>query len=211
MPEIFGGDEAIAFTVFALIGTSISLVASLASGRWLPRRFVDELPGLSVAASALLGAAGLGLATLAVTDDEATAERDLEVRYVFEPASGTPPLPDVFVTLLASLDPGRPELPSISADVPAASWHEREAQDLLEQPPGPGEVPSAHGGHAHLVVRPVDGACFGIFHDHWRFAHGRGAIQRGQVYGKAVLLHCQLLPYLARSSLKDQLLSRRIQ
>ena len=37
----------------------------------------------------------------------------------------------MFVTLLASLDPGRPELPSISAEVPAANWHEREAQDLF--------------------------------------------------------------------------------
>ena len=88
-------------------------------------------PGDLPAAAAQLGAAGLALATLAATDDEATADRDLKVRYVFEPAGGTPPLPDVFVTLLASLDPGRPELPSLSADVPAASWHEREARDLF--------------------------------------------------------------------------------
>ncbi len=90
-------------------------------------RRADDLP----AAAAELGAAGLALATLAATDDEATADRDLKVRYVFEPASGAAPLPDVFVTLLASLDPGRPELPSISAQVPAASWHEREAHDLF--------------------------------------------------------------------------------
>jgi Ni,Fe-hydrogenase III large subunit/Ni,Fe-hydrogenase III component G len=90
-------------------------------------RHADDLP----AAAAELGAAGLGLATLAATDDEATAERDLKIRYVFEPAGGTAPLPDVFVTLLASLDPGRPELPSIAAEVPAASWHEREARDLF--------------------------------------------------------------------------------
>ena len=83
------------------------------------------------AAAAELGAAGLALATLAATDDEATADHDLKVRYVFEPASGPSPLPDVFVTLLVSLDPGRPELPSISAQVPAASWHEREARDLF--------------------------------------------------------------------------------
>ncbi len=88
-------------------------------------------PGDLPAAAAQLGAAGLALATLVATDDEATADRDLKVRYVFEPAGGTPPLPDVFVTLLASLDPGRPELPSLSADVPAASWHEREAHDLF--------------------------------------------------------------------------------
>jgi Ni,Fe-hydrogenase III large subunit/Ni,Fe-hydrogenase III component G len=84
------------------------------------------------AAAAQLGAAGLALATLAATDDEATADRDLKVRYVFEPASsGTTPLPDVFVTLLVALDPGRPELPSLSAQVPAAIWHEREAHDLF--------------------------------------------------------------------------------
>jgi Ni,Fe-hydrogenase III large subunit/Ni,Fe-hydrogenase III component G len=84
------------------------------------------------AAAAAVGAAGLALATLAVTDDEATPDRDLEVRYVFEPATAaTRPLPDLFVTLLASLDPGRPELPSVSAEVPAASWHEREAHDLF--------------------------------------------------------------------------------
>ncbi len=41
------------------------------------------------------------------------------------------PLPDLFVTLLVSLDPARPELPSISAEVPAANWHEREARDLF--------------------------------------------------------------------------------
>ena len=44
MPALFGGDEAIAFTVFALIGTVVSLAASLASGRWLPRRVVDTTP-----------------------------------------------------------------------------------------------------------------------------------------------------------------------
>lgn len=52
MPALFGGDEAIAFTVFALVGTSLSLLASLASGRWLPRRVIDEHPGLPVAVAA---------------------------------------------------------------------------------------------------------------------------------------------------------------
>ncbi len=87
----------------------------------------EDLP----AAAAQLGAARLALATVAATDDEATADRDVKVRYVFEPAGGAAVLPDVFVTLMASLDPERPELPSISAQVPAASWHEREAQDLF--------------------------------------------------------------------------------
>src|SRR5256885_810130 len=78
-----------------------------------------------------LGAVGLVLAMLVATDEEATAERDLKVRYLFEPGvSDTAPLPDTFVTLVASLDPTRPELPSIAAQVPAANWHEREAQDL---------------------------------------------------------------------------------
>jgi Ni,Fe-hydrogenase III large subunit/Ni,Fe-hydrogenase III component G len=93
----------------------------------LRMRSADDVP----AAADRLVAAGLALATLAATDDEATADRDLKVRYVFEPAGGATPLPDVFVTLLASLDPGRPELPSLSARVPAASWHEREARDLF--------------------------------------------------------------------------------
>ncbi len=51
----FGGDEAaIALHVFALIGTVVSLAASLASGRWLPRRVVETNPGLPVAMSALV-------------------------------------------------------------------------------------------------------------------------------------------------------------
>ncbi|MFI5382570.1 MAG: NADH-quinone oxidoreductase subunit C, partial [Tepidisphaerales bacterium] len=84
------------------------------------------------AAVAELCAAGLALAMLVATDEEATAERDLKVRYIFEPGvNDTLALPDTFVTLVASLDPARPELPSISAEVPAANWHEREAQDLF--------------------------------------------------------------------------------
>ncbi|GAA5025626.1 MFS transporter [Terrabacter aeriphilus] len=53
MPEVFGGDEAIAFTAFALVGTVLALLASLASGRWLPRRVVDTAPGVPVALAAL--------------------------------------------------------------------------------------------------------------------------------------------------------------
>ena len=83
-------------------------------------------------AAAQLAAAGLGLATLVATDEEAMRDADLKVRYVFEPVAATgAPLPDIFVTLVASLDPARPELPSISGQVPAASWHEREAHDLF--------------------------------------------------------------------------------
>lgn len=54
MPAVFGGDEAVAFTVFALVGTVVSLGASLASGRWLPVRLVDTTPWLPVAAAALV-------------------------------------------------------------------------------------------------------------------------------------------------------------
>jgi Ni,Fe-hydrogenase III large subunit/Ni,Fe-hydrogenase III component G len=82
--------------------------------------------------AAELCGAGLSLATLVATDEEATDDHDIKVRYIFEPGSGSAvPLPDFFVTLVASLDPGRPTLPSISARIPAANWHEREAQDLF--------------------------------------------------------------------------------
>ena len=94
----------------------------------LQLRRAEDVPG----AVAELCAAGMGLATLVATDETAAPERDLKVRYVFEPVSGAQrPLPDTFVTLVASLDPARPELPSISAQVPAANWHEREAQDMF--------------------------------------------------------------------------------
>ena len=64
MPEVFGGDEAVAFTAFALVGTMVSLLASLASGRWLPRHVIDGHPGLPVALAAaaqVLAVAGLAL------------------------------------------------------------------------------------------------------------------------------------------------------
>ena len=91
-----------------------------------------DRPGDVPEAAAQLAAAGLGLATLVATDEEATRDADLKVRYLFEPvaASGAA-LPDVFVTLVASIDPARPELPSITEQVPAANWHEREARDLF--------------------------------------------------------------------------------
>ncbi len=66
MPALFGGDEAVAFTVFALVGTLVSLTASLASGRWLPRHVVDSQPGLPVAiAAAAQVAAVVGVALFA--------------------------------------------------------------------------------------------------------------------------------------------------
>ena len=103
-----------------------------------------------------LCAMGLGLGTLVATDESATSERDVKVRYVFEPITGNArPLPDIFVTLVASLDPGRPELPSITTQVPAANWHEREAQDLF------GIVFAGHPDPRPLVVH--DGWPKGLF------------------------------------------------
>lgn len=116
-------------------------------------------------AVAELCAAGLGLATLVATDETTCEEHDLKVRYLFEPTNrgkgaspaeaGHPPLPDTLVTLVASLDPNRPELPSIAPQVPAANWHEREAQDLF------GIVFSGHPDPRPLVVH--DGWPKGLF------------------------------------------------
>jgi DHA3 family tetracycline resistance protein-like MFS transporter len=65
MPEIFGGDEAIAFAAFALIGTTVALLASLASGRWLPKHLPEERPALPVVLAALTQVAAIvGLALL---------------------------------------------------------------------------------------------------------------------------------------------------
>lgn len=65
MPAFLGSDPAVAFTVFALIGSVVSLLASGASGRWLPSRVVDENPGLPVAlASAAQVVAVVGVALL---------------------------------------------------------------------------------------------------------------------------------------------------
>jgi Ni,Fe-hydrogenase III large subunit/Ni,Fe-hydrogenase III component G len=116
---------------------------------------LDRAEDVADAARELAGA-GLALATLVATDEEATVDRDLKVRYLFEPAAGAGgPLPDLFVTLVASLDPARPALPSISGAVPAASWHEREAQDLL------GVVFEGHPDPKPLVVH--DGWPRGLF------------------------------------------------
>ena len=48
------------------------------------------------------------------------------------PTAGTAPLPDAFVTLLVSLDPGPAGgALALPRQVPAANWHERETQDLF--------------------------------------------------------------------------------
>ena len=134
-----------------------------------------------------LCSAGLGLATLVATDETATTEHDMKVRYVFEPTAGSArPLPDVFVTLVASLEPARPELPSISAQAPADNWHEREAQDLF------GMLFGGHPDPRPLVVH--DGWPKGVFPLRKTFdAHQRPAVEPAeefphlQVEGEGVL------------------------
>ncbi len=91
-------------------------------------------------------------ATVVATDETATLDGDLKVRYVFEPAR---PGIDRFVTLLVSVDPARPEVPSLTTTVPAANWHEREMQDLF------GIVPVGHPDPRPLVVH--DGWPRGVF------------------------------------------------
>ncbi len=65
LPAFLGSDPAVAFTVFALVGSIVSLLASGASSRWLPARVVDEDPGLPVAlAAAVQVVAVVGVALL---------------------------------------------------------------------------------------------------------------------------------------------------
>jgi Ni,Fe-hydrogenase III large subunit/Ni,Fe-hydrogenase III component G len=99
---------------------------------------------LPVAAAELIGPHSMALATAVATDETATPDGDLKVRYVFEPTA--PDAPDRFVTLLISVDPARAEAPSLTTVVPAASWHEREMQDLF------GIVPVGHPDPRPLVV-----------------------------------------------------------
>jgi Ni,Fe-hydrogenase III large subunit/Ni,Fe-hydrogenase III component G len=108
---------------------------------------------LPAAAAVLIGPKAMTLATVVATDETATPDRDLKVRYVFEPT--TPGAPDRFVTLLVSVEAGRPEVPSLTTTVPAANWHEREMQDLF------GIVPVGHPDPRPLVVH--DGWPPGVF------------------------------------------------
>jgi len=95
----------------------------------------------------------MALATVVATDETATPDGDLKVRYVFEPTA--PGGPDRFVTLLVSVDAARPEVPSLTTAVPAANWHEREIRDLF------GIIPTGHPDPRPLVVH--DGWPQGVF------------------------------------------------
>lgn len=95
----------------------------------------------------------MALATIVATDETATPDGDLKVRYVFEPtARGAA---DRFVTLLISVDAAHPEVPSLTAAIPGANWHEREMRDLF------GIVPVGHPDPRALVVH--DGWPRGVF------------------------------------------------
>ena len=95
----------------------------------------------------------MALATIVATDETATPDGDLKVRYVLEWTD--PSRPDQFVTLVVSVDPARPEVPSLTIAAPAANWHEREMQDLF------GIVPIGHPDPRPLVVH--DGWPRGLF------------------------------------------------
>jgi len=110
----------------------------------------DDLPA---AAAVLTGPHAMTLATLVATDDTMSPDADFKVRYIFEPT--LPGVPDQFVTLLTSVDPARPEVPSLTAAIPAANWHEREMRDLF------GIVPIGHPDPRPLVVH--DGWPQGVF------------------------------------------------
>ena len=108
---------------------------------------------LPAVAAVLIGPYSMALATVVATDETATPDGDLKVRYVFEPTA--PGAPDRFVTLLISVDAAHPEVPSLTTAVPAANWHEREMQDLF------GIVPVGHPDPRPLVVH--DGWPQGVF------------------------------------------------
>jgi Ni,Fe-hydrogenase III large subunit/Ni,Fe-hydrogenase III component G len=105
----------------------------LADHRTIELERPEDLPA---AAAAL----DLALAMIVASDEEGR----LVVRYLFEPA--WPPFDDRFTTLVVTLDPARPEVPSLTRAFPAANWHEREAQDLL------GVVPVGHPDPRPLVL-----------------------------------------------------------
>jgi Ni,Fe-hydrogenase III component G len=104
----------------------------------------DLVPAAAVAT----GPFGFSLATVVATDEQSSPDHDLKMRYVFEPAAADAgvALEDCFLTLVVSVDPARPEVPSLTGRIPAANWHEREARDLF------GIVPRGHPDPRPLVV-----------------------------------------------------------
>jgi Ni,Fe-hydrogenase III large subunit/Ni,Fe-hydrogenase III component G len=95
---------------------------------------------------------GMGLATIVATDERMEADSDFKVRYIFDPSriDGGGLLPDIFVTLIASVKGENPSLPSIVHLVPGADWHEREMRDMFGIDP-----------QGHPDPRPL------ILHDGW--------------------------------------------
>src|ERR1017187_9945283 len=108
---------------------------------------------LPAAAAELVGPQAMALATVVATDELAMPDRDLKVRFVFEPTA--PGAADQFVTLLVSVEAASAQLPSLAIAVPAANWHEREMQDLF------GIAAIAHPDPRPLVVH--DGWPAGAF------------------------------------------------
>jgi Ni,Fe-hydrogenase III large subunit/Ni,Fe-hydrogenase III component G len=114
---------------------------------------LDRAGDLPATAAVLSGPYSMALATVVATDETATPDGDLKVRYVFEAtAAGAP---DRFVTLMVCVDPAHPEVPSLTTAIPAANWHEREMQDLF------GIVAAGHPDPRALVVH--DGWPRGVF------------------------------------------------
>ena len=117
MPSFLGGDPAVAFTVFALIGSVVSLLASGASSRWLPARVVEENPGLPVAlAAAAQVAAVVGVALLGnlwlVLAGAVAAQREQRLQRA-DPGDVAQPQPRVVVAGDGAVDeqPGQCDRP----------------------------------------------------------------------------------------------------
>ena len=105
---------------------------------------LERASDLSAMAAVLVAQHSMALATAVATDETATREGDLAVRYVFEPtAAGAS---DRFLTFLVCVDAARAEVPSLTTVIPAVNWHEREMHDLF------GIVPAGHPDPRALVV-----------------------------------------------------------
>ncbi|MFZ2653538.1 MAG: NADH-quinone oxidoreductase subunit C [Victivallales bacterium] len=116
---------------------------------------LEQKGDLLNAVEELTHALGMGLATIVATDERQEADGDFKVRYIFDPAAHQGPLTDLFVTLVVSLDAGKPAVPSITPLVPAANWHEREMRDMF------GIEPEGHPDPRSLVLH--DGWPTGLY------------------------------------------------